>query len=348
VPALGRFSPSRRLIVVLPVILVVVIGAVVAAVRLRTHEPVKAAPTPVVQVGSTVVNSDTFDARLHSALIVAQQGGAPLEGSPSYAAFLRGLRARVLQSLVIDAVIAEEAKFLNLAAGDAEVASQLAAEAQSAGGSDKLQTQLAELGGSLEQERDQIRSRLNEERIQDSFAQQRAASILTQLRAGGDFAALAQGLSDDEKTRANGGDLGSLSVDQIRAAGSAFAAAALALAPGQLTDTAARDDAGYEVLRLDAATATTRSLHRILVAAPRPYTVRERPAWFAQSVLDAVARSCAAGRVQIFVQGGEGICGASSTPTPGATSPAPSPTPTTPAPTPTPAPTAPGGFTPRP
>src|SRR5258706_8372060 len=119
---------------------------------------------------------------------------------------LNRLRASVIKSLIVDSVIGQEAQFRYLAGSGADVQHELQNDVNAAGGVGALQTQLAEAGGSLDQLRDEIRSRLNEQRLEDLFAQQRAAAALQQLRSGADLAALAKQLSDDDATRDKGGD----------------------------------------------------------------------------------------------------------------------------------------------
>ena len=308
-------SRWRRALLVGPLVAALVIGGVVAAVRLRSH----ATPAPttgttiVARVGSAAIPDATFEGRLRTVIAGVQQAGGPQPGSPAYAGFLRSARARVLQSLIIDAVIAEEASFRHLAATDREVEAELNTEANAVGGLERLQSQLAGAGGSLDQLRDAIRSRLNEQRLEDLFAQQRATDIESQLGAGADFATLASQLSDDDQSRSKGGDLGTLSPDQLKASDSAFAAAIASLQPGHTTSAAVRDDAGYDILRVDSASGNARHVHRILVAAPRAYTVSQRPAWFTQSIFDAIAQDCAQGRITVYLSNaGQPCAGATS------------------------------------
>lgn len=329
--------PTRRsLLIVVPVVAVVIIGAVLAVVRLRSHDSGAAAmPQPVAQVGAVTISSDLFDARLRSTITAIQQGGGPQPGSAQYDAFLRRVRAQVLESLIIDARIGIEAQFQHIAASDADVQAELDASAQAVGGIDKLQQQQAEAGGSLDQLRDQIRARINEQRLEDLFARQRATSIEAELTTGTTFATLAMQLSDDDVSRSKGGDLGAISLDQLRAEDAAFAAAVNTLAVGATSNPPVRDDAGYEILHLDASGPTTRSVHRILIAAPRPYTVKERPDWFTQSVLAAIAQYCDAGQIKVFLDPSIQPCTAQPrSPSPGAS--------------PLSVPSASPGFSPRP
>ena len=332
-------SPQRRrrLLVLAPVVLALVGGGVVATSQILGRGSSIPPRGPVAEVAGARIPAALFDLRIGSALTaIHQAGGAPEPGDPAYPAFLAGVKRRVMESLIIDQVIAQEAGFRHLAASDADVAAEVAADARSAGGEDRLEKQLSEAGGSLDQLRDAIRSRLDEQRLEDHFAAQRAADVEARLASGAGFEALAGQLSDDEQSRPRGGDLGALNLVQLTASDASFVAAVKAAPAGRVSDPL-RDDAGYEILRLDAQTATTRSLHRILVAAPRPYTVRERPAWFAEAIFQAMDDDCRAGSLRVLLDVGLQPC-APSRPAPAA-------------PRASAAPGGPGtqnGFTPRP
>jgi foldase protein PrsA len=263
---------------------------------------------PVARVGKQTIPRSQFDLRMTSALAAIEQGGGPQQGSSGYDAMVSKLRASVLKSLIVDSVIAQEAQFRHIAASDADVQSEVDADTRAAGGSSALQTQLAEAGGSLDQLRDAIRSRLNEQRLEDTFAKERATAVIHELRNGGAFASLAKQLSDDTTSRDKGGDMGVLGDAQLSAGDRDFATAVRALTAGQLVVAPARDAAGYEVLRVDAITVTGRAVHRILVAAPRPYTVKERPDWFLQSLLDAIAQYCRRGQLTVLIASPEQPC----------------------------------------
>jgi peptidyl-prolyl cis-trans isomerase C len=299
----------RRLLLLVPVVLAVTAGGVVASTQILGRGSASPPRGPVAEVVGTRVPAALFDTRLSSALTAIRQAGGPQPGDTAYPAFLAGVRRRVLQSLIVDQVIAQEAAFRHLATTDAEVAAEVAADARLAGGTDQLKRQLAEAGGSLDQLRDEIRSRFNEQRLEDLFASQRAADAESRLAGGLAFDAAARQLSDDEKSRDRGGDLGTLNLTQLGGSSPSFATAVRA-APASGVSPPIRDDAGYEILRLDAQTATTRSLHRILVAAPRPYTVRERPAWFAEGIFQAIAEDCRAGRLHVLLDTGFQPCAA--------------------------------------
>jgi PPIC-type PPIASE domain/SurA N-terminal domain len=275
--------------------------------------------TPVAKVGDQTIPRSLFDLRLTSALTAIQQGGGPQQGSSGYDAMLSKLRASVLKSLIIDSVIAQEAAFRHLAATDTDVQTQFDADVRAAGSLDALKKQLSEAGGSVDQLRDEIRSRINEQRLEDQFASQRAAAILQQLATGVDFATLATQLSDDDTSKAKGGDLGVMTSAQLDQGDATFATAVRTAPIGRLLQAPVRDTAGYELIRVDSSGAAGFAVRRILVAAPQTYTVKERPAWFLQSLVDAIAQYCSQGKLSVLISNADQPCAsaaASASPSP--------------------------------
>lgn len=96
----------------------------------------------------------------------------------------------------------------------------------------------------------------------DTAAQQKANSLSSQLKNGGDFAAIATAQSDDEATKSNGGDGGTVGADNEDANG--VIAAAQKLQPGQISEPIKGTD-GYYIVKLNAKAATTVSYSIIKV-----------------------------------------------------------------------------------
>jgi hypothetical protein len=276
-----------------------------------------ASPTPnaqvIARVGSTSITAGLFAVRLQSAITAVGQAGGPT----SNPAMTAQLRASVLRSLLIDTVIAQEATAAGVAVTNAEVEAQVNADAQAAGGLPQLQSQLAVLGGSLTQLHDAIRSSVNEQNLEDVFAKQRALEIEQKLAAGTAFAALAAQYSYDSTSAASGGQLGVVPRTQIHGDDPAYSAAVLALTPGAYTSPPIHDAQGYDIVALVSATATALTLRHIIVDAPRPYTVKERPLWFSQAIFEALAQDCTAGQIHIYVGnvGDDPCAAAAATPT---------------------------------
>jgi hypothetical protein len=279
-------------------------------------------PTPsaaaqvVARVGGATITNDIFQVRLKSALTAVTQAGGP-SNNP---AMTSQVRASVLRSLLIDTVIAQEATAARVVATAPEVQAQVDADTQTAGGVTQLATQLASIGGSLVQLRDEIRSSLNEQKLEDLFAKQRATEIEQQLGAGMAFATLAAQYSDDTATASKGGALGAVTRAAIEGDDPAYTAAVLALRPGQHTDPPVRDAQGYDIVALESTTATALTLRHIIVDAPQPYTVKERPQWFSEAIFEALAQDCSAGQIHIYISDvGDNPCTAataSQSPTP--------------------------------
>ena len=86
-----------------------------------------------------------------------------------------------------------------------------------------------------------------------------------------------------------------------------------------------RDAGVYDILQLYANTASSWSVRHILIAAPLPYTVRNRPAWFSEALFATVAQDCRAGKIHVYVKdaGADPCAGAPNlSPAPASASPA--------------------------
>ncbi|WP_083216228.1 SurA N-terminal domain-containing protein [Alishewanella sp. HH-ZS] len=95
----------------------------------------------------------------------------------------------------------------------------------------------------------------------DSAIEQQAQALLAELKAGADFAALAQQHSADTFSAQNGGELGPLVAGQMDAA---FEAAAMALAAEGELSGVVRSEFGYHIIKLSKFTpATTKTLAEV-------------------------------------------------------------------------------------
>jgi PBP1b-binding outer membrane lipoprotein LpoB len=282
-----------------------------------------ASPTPLVaQVGPTAISNALFQIRLQSALTSVSQAGGPTDNP----AMRSQVRASVLRSLIIDTVIAQEAAAAGVAATSAEIQAQLTADTTAAGGLATLQSQLASLGGSMAQLNDEIISSLNEQKVEDVFAKQRALEIEQKLTAGTAFTSLATQYSDDSATAAKGGDLGAVVRTTIQGDDPAYSGPVLALTAGHHTDPPIRDAQGYDIVELESSTATALSLRHIIVNAPQPYTVIDRPQWFSEAIFETLAEDCTSNQIHVYISDvGDNVCAAaSSSPSPAASPGAPS------------------------
>jgi peptidyl-prolyl cis-trans isomerase D len=82
----------------------------------------------------------------------------------------------------------------------------------------------------------------------DAAAKAKAADVLKQLKAGGNFAELAKKYSDDPGSKDQGGELPMIPTAQLDPA---YAKAAMALAPGQTSDVV-RSQFGYHIIQTEA------------------------------------------------------------------------------------------------
>ena len=311
----------------------VAVAAVCAAVlaSCSSNPPAPVAPSQVIaRVGSTTITLAQFNVRYQSAFTSIEQGG----GGQGGAAAVTALRAAILRSLILDTVIRQEATRLGLAATSTEVAAEVGTDARQAGGTSALQTELAGAGGSIAQLEDEIASNLNEQRVEDVFAQQRAALVEQMLASGANFIATAKTYSDDSGTTgtaSKGGDLGVLTAAQLKTYDPAFAAAVESLAVGADTKTPVHDAGGYDIVMVYSKTTKGWGVRHILIYAGNPYNVTDRPGWFSAALFSAVDQLCAANQIRVsLINAGGNPCPAAS-PSPSPASPSPKPTATAPA-----------------
>jgi SurA N-terminal domain/PPIC-type PPIASE domain len=308
--------------------IVAVCAVVVAACGSTTPAPVKASPV-IARVSSDTITLAQFDVRYQSAYTSIVQGG----GSGGGAAITQ-LRAAILRSLILDTVIREEAAKLGLEATSKEVAADIAADAHQAGGMNALKAELAGAGGSIAQLEDEISSNLNEQRLEDVFAQQRVAVVEQQLASGANFIATAKNFSDDSGTTgtaAKGGDLGVLTAAELKKYDPAFVAAVKSLRVGAYTKAPVHDAGGYDIVMLYSKTAGGWGVRHILIYAGNPYNVTDRPNWFTEALFSQVDQLCKANQIEVTLPNAGGNPCTAPSPTPAPASPSPKPTATAPA-----------------
>jgi PPIC-type PPIASE domain/SurA N-terminal domain len=308
------------------VAVVAVCSFLLAACASNTPAPVAASPV-IARVASDTITLAQFNVRYQSACTSIKQGGGDCSGG----AAVTQVRAAILRSLITDTVIREEATRRGLEATPKQVAAEVAIDAQQAGGMSALETELAGAGGSIAQLQDEISSNINEQRVEDVFAQQRAAQIEGTLAKGASFTATAKTFSDDSGTTgtaAKGGDLGVLTAAQLKTYDPAFAAAVMSLAVGAYTRTPVHDAGGYDILMLYAKTASGWSIRHILIYAGNPYNVTDRPTWFTEALFYAVDQLCAANQIEVSLAnaGGNPCSLARSSPSPASPIPTAAPT----------------------
>lgn len=280
-------------------------------------------PSPVIaRVGPDAITLAQFNVRYQSVCISIEQGGGRCTGG----AQVTSVRTSALRSLIVDTVIRQEATRLGLEATAKEVAAEVATDARQAGGMSALQTELAGAGGSIAQLEDEITSNLNEQRVENVFAVQRAALVESILARGANFSATAKTYSDDSGstgTAAKGGSLGVLSAAVLKTYDPAFAAAVESTPVGTYTKTPVHDAGGYDIVMVSSKTAAGWGVRHILIYAGNPYNVMDRTSWFVEALFTQVHTLCIANAIEVTLSNAGGNpC----------TSPAPTPPPATPSP----------------
>ena len=274
--------------------------AAVAALAIGSCGAPAAAPSaslPIARVAGQAITQEQLDVRLQSALADLAGAGGPTSNPQ----MLTRVTSTVIGSLIFDTVVAQEAAGLHMAASPGQVQDRILQFTQDAGGSAQLQAQLAAAGQSMAGLRDEITSAINEQNVEAHFAQLRAAQVLQQLDAGTGFASLVAQYSDSPDTAAKGGQLGTLGASRVSSElGAAVLAAVRPLRAGQHTETPIRNSSGYEILQVDAVSASGWALREILVSAPQPYTVKERPQWFAEEVYYQIYQESQAHQISVY------------------------------------------------
>jgi SurA N-terminal domain/PPIC-type PPIASE domain len=298
---------------------VTLFAVVIAACGSNQPAPVAASPV-IARVASDTITLAQFNVRYQSASTSITQGG----GGGGGPAAVTQLRAAILRSLILDTVIREEATKLGLEATPKEIAAEIATDARQAGGTSALETELAGAGGSIAQLADEISSNINEQRLEDLFAQQRAAYVEQILAKGTSFAASAITYSDDSGTAgtaSKGGDLGVLTAAQLKTYNPAFTAAVESLGVGAYTRTPVHDAGGYDIVMVYSKSAAGWAVRHILIYAGNPYNVMDRPTWFTESLFTAVDQLCAANEIEVTLTNAGGNPCTSRTPSPAPASP---------------------------
>jgi hypothetical protein len=282
-----------------------------------SSQPPHSNPSPVIaRVGLIEITLAQFNIRYQSACTSIVQGG----GGCGVGAQQTSVRAAILRSLILDTVIRQKALELGLEATPKQVTAEVAADAQQAGGMGALETELAGAGGSIAQLEDEISSNLNEQRVEDVFAQQRAALVESILAKGASFITTAKAYSDDSGTTgtaAKGGDLGVLTATVLKTYDPSFAAAVESLPVGAYTKTPVHDVGGYDIIMVYSSSTKGWGVRHILVYAGNPYNVTDRPDWFTEALFAAVNQLCAENKIEVSLTNAGGNPCTAPTPTPG-------------------------------
>lgn len=206
------------------------------------------------------------------------------------------LETEAVQDLVDAALIQRQAQSGNLSVSEDDINKQLdpfranydkQASAQRAQGTPapSFNDYLNTLGYTLDRLREEVRSRIFEQRLEDKMALERKAAATKLLKAGTDIAAVAKLYSDDTASAPNGGQLALKPADLANVVQLKPTIDALQQ-PGQLAPDFARADDGFYYFKLVSRDATTIKLQYVFIYDPQPalYTNTKREKWFSDSI----------------------------------------------------------------
>lgn len=143
---------------------------------------------------------------------------------------------------------------------------------------------LNSLGYSLDQLRQQVRSRVFEQRLEDKMATLREVAALAMLKQGTDIGIVAKKYSDDSSSASAGGSLTLKTKDLANVP--TLKPTLDALQPGQSTTDFVRVDDGFYFFKLLSRDADNTKMQYVYIYDPKPslYTTAKREKWFIDSI----------------------------------------------------------------
>jgi len=219
-------------------------------------QPQAAQPTAVPQGPAAIVNGQeipmaSFLREVEKRQIALVQRGVNLN-TPQGKAQLEQEKQLVLDNMIDDVLVLQDAAKQGVAVSDAELDAELQKIVSSLGGQAKFEEQLKFASQTLDEARSMLRVQMLYLKMRDRVvgslqtaeqvharhilvdSQANAQALLAQIQAGADFGQIAQQSSQDNLTRANGGDLGWFARGTLPA--KEVEDAAFALQPGQLSE----------------------------------------------------------------------------------------------------------------
>ena len=249
-----------------------------AAAQHRRRRP---KPSPVIaRVGHDPITLAQFNIRYQSALRQHRAGWRRLRRAGSDH---RSVRTAILRSLIIDTVIREEATKLGLEATPRR-SRRRSPPTRSRRGHERAQDR-------ARRRRWVDRPARGRDQLQPQRAARRERLRATARRHGRVDAREAARTSAPPPSysrttpgtgSAKGGDLGVLTAATLKTYDPAFAAAVESLPVGKYTKTPVHDAGGYDIVMLYSKSAKGWGVRHILIYAGNPYSVMDRPDWFAE------------------------------------------------------------------
>ncbi|MEW9701142.1 peptidyl-prolyl cis-trans isomerase [Paenibacillus sp. SI8] len=210
---------------------------------------------------------------------VAKVNGVNISTNQLYEAMVTSGGAQTLDALISDEIINQEGQKAGLQVTDADINEELASVQSSFGSDAEFQQTLTSYGMTLDDLKKNMKSQvllkklllpqvnITDEDIQKYYndnleslkvpeqvqashisvaTKEEADAVSAELKAGGDFAALAKDKSTDTATKDNGGELGYVSSGKLE---EAVAASAFALSAGG-TSEPVKTSAGYDIIKV--------------------------------------------------------------------------------------------------
>ncbi|MCL5997953.1 MAG: peptidylprolyl isomerase [Chloroflexi bacterium] len=240
---------------------------------LPTPTPAEPPPTAkpdtaglAARVNGRNITLDQFNTEL--ARYIAADPAAPSPDSPEGMQLAAQLKDTVLEALIDQMLIEQEAERVKVTVTEQQVDEELATLEQIRGGRDQYIAWLSANKQTEQDVRDAVRHELLATAMRDRIIEQlprtaeyvhayhivlatqpEAQSVLNQLSNGAKFIALAQSLSIDESTSPNGGDLGWFTRGTGSVLWTEVEDAAFALQPGQVSDVIT-SPIGYHIVKV--------------------------------------------------------------------------------------------------
>lgn len=235
--------------------------------------PTAALPSPGVEVSTAAarvngqdISMAAFQKLFFQFKVALTDQGFDLTTDEGKAA-LAQVRAQVLDSLIELALVEQAAARMGITVSDEQVTARVQETVAAGGGQEKFQAWLQENGITEEEFASQLRSEMITEAVIQQItgevsdkaeqvrarhilvgSEQKANEVLQRLQAGEDFAVVAQQMSEDEVTRADGGDLGFFPKGMLSVP-SEVEEAAFALQPGRISSIV-RSPYGYHIIQV--------------------------------------------------------------------------------------------------
>lgn len=256
-----------------PAITPQIFSVTVNAPTVAPNESVRPTDTPqpstanlAARVNEQPIMLDQFNAEI--ARYIAASPNAPDPNSEAGKALAAQLKDTVLDALIEQALIEQESARNGVSISEAQINDELAIAQDRAGGAEKFQAWLATTGQTEGDTRELIWRELLTNAMRDRVlaqlprtveyvrayhivvaTEQEARQVLDKLQDGAKFTALAQTLSIDDGTRADGGDLGWFARNTGAVLWSEVEEAAFALQPGETSDVV-KSPIGYHIIRV--------------------------------------------------------------------------------------------------